>query len=96
MFSVIYRFKVKQGREKEFQECWSKATEEFCSIHGGLGSCLHITDDKLFIAYAKWPDRLTWEKEKKFKDISSFDGMNECIEEHYSPIPMTTLKDMLV
>ncbi len=96
MFSVIYRFKIKEGSENKFQECWAKVTEEFKSLHGGLGSCLHASDDNLFVAYARWPDRASWEKEKIFKDTASVEGMNDCIEKQFEPILMSVVNDLLL
>ena len=61
MFAVIYSFAVHPGKEKIFEESWFAMTELIRDYEGGLGSRLHRKDDGLYIAYAQWPDRETWE-----------------------------------
>lgn len=61
MFAVIYNFRVREGQEQQFQESWSKRTEEIKQAYGGLGSRLHQASDGRWIAYAQWPSREAWE-----------------------------------
>lgn len=70
MFAVMYRWRLKAGREEQFADAWAEMTDEFLEVHGGLGSCLHKSDDGLWVAYARWPNRKTWEKEKGFDPAS--------------------------
>ena len=61
MFAVIYKFNVKQGCEKTFQEAWAERTKEIAAQLGGWGSRLHRADDGGWVAYAQWPNREAWE-----------------------------------
>lgn len=60
MFSVIYTFKVKPGKETELIEGWTNLTKLIYSHEGSLGSRLHKTMKGDFVAYAQWPDKDTW------------------------------------
>lgn len=67
MFVVIYEFVAKPGNEDNFIEAWYDVTRGIYEEMGSLGSRLHHTDTTgVFIAYAQWPDRKTWEAEIKF------------------------------
>lgn len=58
MFIAVYEFKVKPGKEKEFQSSWANVTEAIAKHRGGLGSRLHQTDkDGIYVAYAQWPSK---------------------------------------
>lgn len=96
MVSVIYQFKVKAGREKEFQDYWADVTAEFRDEHGGLGSCLHLTEEGIYLAYARWADKKTFEADKEFKNLTALNGMKDCVEERLEPIVMEIVNDMLV
>jgi heme-degrading monooxygenase HmoA len=61
VFAVIYNFHVRSGLEKQFQDAWSRRTEEIKATFGGLGSRLHQNVDGRWIAYAQWPSREAWE-----------------------------------
>ena len=65
MFAVIYRWKVLPGREAQFEEGWRAGTAAIAREFGGWGSRLHRGEDGVFVAYAQWPDRETWEKTMK-------------------------------
>jgi antibiotic biosynthesis monooxygenase (ABM) superfamily enzyme len=60
MFAVIYSFQVKKDSQKEFEESWKEMTCFIRKFEGGLGSRLHKKADQTYIAYAQWPDRITW------------------------------------
>lgn len=61
MFAVIYAFTVKPGCQAVFEEAWAELTVLIREYEGGLGSRLHRKTDEIYIAYAQWPDRATWE-----------------------------------
>jgi len=61
MYVVIYSFQVKNGLEKSFEEAWKEMTKLFRDFAGSLGSRLHKGEGNLYIAYAQWPDKRTWE-----------------------------------
>ena len=62
MFIVIYKFEVKKGLEKDFEEEWAALTHAFMDYANGLGSRLHKDDQENYIAYAQWPDQETWKE----------------------------------
>ncbi len=61
MFTVIYTFRVKSGKEEAFQRSWAFITEEYLRTRGSLGSRLHRDQNGTFVAIALWPDREHWE-----------------------------------
>lgn len=64
-FSVVYSFKVKEGKQDEFIQNWKKLTALIYENAGSLGSRLHQVDQCLFMAYALWPDRNTFKEANK-------------------------------
>lgn len=62
MFSVIYHFKVKAGKEEVFLQAWLELTKLIYEYEGSLGSRIHQSQKEGdFIAYAQWPSRNKWE-----------------------------------
>lgn len=59
MFAVIYRAFVKTGREEEYQKLWHELATYFIEQRGALGSCLHKTEEGFWLAYSRWPDKIT-------------------------------------
>lgn len=57
MIAVLYRVILKHGRETEFQEHWRTLTHYYIGEKGSLGSCLHKTEENLWIAYSRWPNK---------------------------------------
>lgn len=56
-FSIIYSFRVLNGKEEDFINGWTELTKLIYVFEGSYGSRLHKVDDQLFIAYAQWPDK---------------------------------------
>jgi hypothetical protein len=53
MFIAVYEFKVKPGKEKEFEESWATVTDNFIRSRGTHGSRLHKTDqEQVYVGYA--------------------------------------------
>ncbi|MEY2970818.1 MAG: hypothetical protein RLZZ599_1191 [Bacteroidota bacterium] len=73
MFSILYTFEVKPGNESVFEEAWTALTELFLAHAGSKGSRLHKTAEGLYVAYAQWPDRKTWENADAFMPIEAED-----------------------
>ena len=59
LFAVLYQGYVKQGRESEYRNAWHQIASYFIEKRGALGSSLHRTDEGLWIAYSRWPDKAT-------------------------------------
>lgn len=73
MFAVIYRSYVKPEFEEYYQKCWNRIATYFIEYRGALGSCLHKTDDGMWVAYSRWPDKATrdasWSSEGVLNDL---------------------------
>src|SRR5580692_3225161 len=59
MFAVIYRSYIKPGLEEEYQKLWNQIANYFIQYRGAIGSCLHKTEDGIWLAYSRWPDKAT-------------------------------------
>ena len=89
MFAVIYQGYIQPGRETEYQKAWNKVARFFVDQRGAIGSCLHRTNDGLWIAYSRWPDKQTRD--------ASWPGENAPSDELPSEIcdAILTIKDCL-
>lgn len=54
-YIVLYRWRLRPGYEKQFEEAWSIVTIDLTK-RGSLGSHLHRSNDGLWYAYAQWPN----------------------------------------
>jgi hypothetical protein len=59
MLAVIYRTWVLQDKEDEYQKLWHVIANYFVKKRGAIGSCLHKTDEGYWLAYSRWPDKVT-------------------------------------
>jgi hypothetical protein len=59
MFAVIYRSYIKQELEDECQRLWNQVASYFIQHRGAIGSCLHKTEEGIWLAYSRWPDKAT-------------------------------------
>lgn len=57
MFAVIYRCYLKPDCEADFKQLWHKVANYFTENCGAIGSTLHQTEDRLWVAYSRWPDK---------------------------------------
>ena len=96
-FCVVYRFKVRSGREVDFQTAWCRLTEAYKRDRGGLGSRLHQAEDGLWLAYAQWPDKKTWEESRSLgpPDVAAGDLMAAAVEARLDPILLKPAMDLL-
>lgn len=97
MFIALYRWKVKEGHEKNFLEGWHRTTEEIYQHRGSLGSRLHWAEDGLWVAYAQWPDSRTYDAAQSIPavDAEARRMFRESIEESYPDIYMSVVDDLL-
>ena len=95
---VIYRFRVKEGREDEFVQAWSTVTTKLRDQRGALGSRLHRGADGLWYAYAQWPS--VEAKSKAFEgppvDAEASAQMRELTEGTFPEIVLEPVADYLV
>jgi quinol monooxygenase YgiN len=97
-FAVIYRWRIRNGLEGQFQQAWASTTEVFMAERGALGSRLHQADDGVWVAYAQWPSRHAWEDSRNLgpADPAVSGMMAEAIEESFEPILLHPVKDYLI
>ncbi|MCE3044678.1 hypothetical protein [Legionella sp. 16cNR16C] len=50
MFAVIYRSYIKPELEIEYQKLWNLVASYFIQNRGAIGSCLHKTEDGIWLA----------------------------------------------
>lgn len=97
MFIVLYRWRIKPEKERQFIESWSEVTAYFRENWDSLGSRLHRGNDGLFYAYAQWKSEE--DREKAFENAAPLEAgksMNDAIEERFEPIILERLSDYLV
>lgn len=70
MFAVIYRFKLKPTQELQYKKCWHTVASYFVEKRGAIGSCLHKSDDNLWVAYSRWPNKQTRDDSWPGEDVS--------------------------
>ena len=97
-FAVIYRWRLHPGKERVFLAAWEEVTKQLMERRGALGSRLHQADDGTWVAYAQWPDRVSWEAPRPLGP--AFDSarlmMQEAIAEAFEPLLLTPESDYLV
>lgn len=59
-FTVIYSFKIIEGKENDFINAWTELTKLIYRFCGSYGSRLHTINEQQFIGYAQWPNKETW------------------------------------
>ena len=59
MFAIIYRSYIKPELENEYQKLWHQVASYFINHRGAIGSCLHKTEEGVWLAYSRWPDKAT-------------------------------------
>lgn len=99
MFSVIYSFDVKPDCVVPFITAWKKMTVLLYTREGSLGSRLHKVSETKYIAYAQWPDRETWQKEKPNlpKSANEYQRiMSESCKSIKTEYAMEMVEDLLV
>jgi len=96
-FAVVYRWRLVEGREGAFERAWARVTEGLRAERGGLGSCLHRAEDGTWVAYARWPDRATWQRSRDAGavDEGAAERMRAAIAESLEPLLLDLLDDRL-
>lgn len=56
-FAVIYQSYLKPGTEEAYKTAWKTVASYFINHCGAVGSCLHKTQDGLWVAYSRWPSK---------------------------------------
>jgi hypothetical protein len=92
---VLYRWKLKPGKEQQFIDSWSRGTRLLLT-HGSFGSRLHKGPEDTWYAYAQWPDAATREHAFALTSDSRDDDMQDAIEQSYPPLFLEPVADYLV
>jgi heme-degrading monooxygenase HmoA len=98
MFNLIYQWKIRAGKEAQFEAAWAEITLLIRSLHGGEGSRLHRTEDGSFLAYAQWPNEETWKQFSASSPVNQtiLDKMKDAILSSEAPIKMTMIQDLFI
>ena len=96
--AVLYRWKLKPGREAEFEAAWTDGTLRIHQACGSYGAVLHKGEDGLYWSYAAWPDEA--DRQQCFEDHDWFSqdcfrAMQACIAERFDEIPLSVTHDEL-
>ncbi len=80
----FYRWKIKPGYEKQFEENWALVTKAIREQCGSYGSRLHVAENGDYVGYAQWPDVETRERCELDSSLSTARGlMRDAIEYSY-------------
>ncbi len=97
MFIVLYRWRIKAGKEQQFIRAWAEITAFYRENFDSLGSRLHRGDDGVFYAYAQW--KSVEQRENAFQNSPTSEAgkkMREAIEERFPEVRLEVLADYLI
>ena len=95
MFVVMYRWRLKSGKEESFREGWERITRLAYARCGSAGSALLTGDDGVWCAVARWPSREA--REACFAqalDDEASAMMREAVAERLPDIEMDMVLDL--
>jgi quinol monooxygenase YgiN len=97
-FVVIYRWRLHAHLVEQFKTVWARNTPLIRERCGGLGSRLHEAEDGTWLAYAQWPDQLSWEKSYSHNDWDPEGSalFRAAIAESFPPLLLHPQIDLLV
>lgn len=97
-FTVLYRWRLHNGKEDDFVAAWSRITELLRAERGSLGSRLHRGPDGLWYGYAQWPSARA--REEAFAgpliDADATRRMREAIAESLPEQVLESVSDFLI
>lgn len=98
MYVAFYRWRLKPGTEKVFEDHWNRGTLLFRNDHRALGSRLHKADDGTWFAYAQWPSREMYHSKRELsaQHKETLNKMAECVLESFPPILGDVACDLLL
>lgn len=97
--AVLYRWRLKPGRDAEFRAAWTEGTRRIHQTCGSHGATLHQDADGLYWSYALWPDetvRKACFSENDWFSQDCFVTMQDCIAERFDEIRLTVTDTELV
>lgn len=96
-YAVIYRWRLKDGYERQFADAWRRVTLAILDQCGSYGSRLHQAADGTWVAYARWPSAEV--RERCFAngppDPEGSRLMREAVAESYDDVVLTVVDDLL-
>jgi heme-degrading monooxygenase HmoA len=97
MIAILYRWKLRDGREEEFRAAWREVTHSIRAAHGTLGSRLHKAKDGTWVAYAQWPSVEHRERARlgPSANPTASARMRSCIEQSYDETQLEMTDDLL-
>lgn len=93
----FYRWKIKPGKEKQFEENWAAVTAAIFEQCGSYGSRLHLAENGEYVGYAQWPNSKT--RETCRLDSRSSQArvlMREAVEYSYPDEQFVVKNDLLL
>jgi len=97
MIIFLYRWKIKSGKEIQFEKNWAIVTKAILDECGSYGSRLHLSDTGEYVGYAQWPDAETREKcELSDASKAARELMRDAIESSYPDQKLNIKADFLV
>ena len=95
-YTILYRWKLKQGSEGKFEKAWTAVTEHYLANFGSLGSRLHRGDDGIWYAYAQWPSEEHRKRAFLTADLEVHrEDMQACIEKRFPEVVLDIVSDGL-
>ena len=96
--AVLYRWRLKPGREQDFRKAWSEATKQIHKTCASHGACLHDAEDGTVWSYARWPSEDARQSCMNSHDWSQndvFQTMRDCVEERFPETVLNVTGDQL-
>jgi len=97
--AVLYRWRLKPGRDAEFREAWAEGTRRIHATCRSYGAALNQDEDGIYWSYALWPSedaRKACFKENDWFSQDCFVTMQDCIEERFEEIRLDVTNHELV
>ncbi len=99
MFVVLYRWRIKEGMERQFVETWSERTAYLLEKYGSLGSRLHRGNDGICYSYAQWKSEV--QRKRAFKaELSNTSEtrrkFQEAVDEEFPEVELEVISDYLI
>jgi hypothetical protein len=97
-FTVLYRWRLHEGKEQAFVRAWSRISELLLAERGSLGSRLHRGPDGWWYSYAQWPSAHAREQALAggSLDPAASREMREAIAESSPELVLESVSDFMV
>ncbi|MCP4446426.1 MAG: GNAT family N-acetyltransferase [Myxococcales bacterium] len=95
---VMYRWRIKAGREADFEAAWSAGTNQIRGRGASGGAELFADPEGIFYSLARWPSAASQDEyfAGETSDSESWPGeMEACILERLPEIPLTRMRELL-